>query len=358
MENRKVIVIWRGDPTLGPSNAQPDIRYPDVLRALSDAGFDVQRLVYLDSELESAREALAEADAVLVWADPISADGDRTLLDDLLRDVAQSGARVYTHPDTILKMGTKDVLFDARSLSWSDDTKRYDSYREFVEQFPKSLSNGLPRVLKQRRGNGGIGVWKVEALKADTVASDSNVSSVRIQHAAPRDGKYEDILLTELWERMRPYFDGSGHLIDQAFARRVSEGMVRVYMVKSEVVGFARQYANKGDQDRERVPSERVFGIPAAKTMLDANDPEFAELRRKLEDEWIGGLQKLLIISDDQLPLLWDTDFLFGPKDESEHDTFLLCEINVSCVSPFPESAPRRLATVLSGELGEHRANG
>jgi hypothetical protein len=35
---------------------------------------------------------------------------------------------------------------------------------------------------------------------------------------------------------------GTGLLIDQAFCRRIDEGIIRAYMVKDHLVGFARQY--------------------------------------------------------------------------------------------------------------------
>ena len=37
------------------------------------------------------------------------------------------------------------------------------------------------------------------------------------------------------------------------------------------------------------------------------------------------------------LPLLWDANFLLGPKDNYGKDTYVLCEINVSSVYPYPE---------------------
>ena len=50
-------------------------------------------------------------------------------------------------------------------------------------------------------------------------------------------------------------------------------------------------------------------------------------------------MQRLLDVDTDQLPILWDCDFLLGPKRDSGEDTYVLCEINVSSVSPFPDSA-------------------
>ena len=56
--------------------------------------------------------------------------------------------------------------------------------------------------------------------------------------------------------------------------------------------------------------------------------------------------QALLGLADRDLPLLWDCDFLLGEKTASDgdEDRYVLCEINVSSVSPFPESALEPLA--------------
>ena len=66
--------------------------------------------------------------------------------------------------------------------------------------------------------------------------------------------------------------------------------------------------------------------------------PEFQALKHKLEHEWVPAVQQLLEIDTESLPILWDCDFLLGPKKNGE-DTYVLCEINVSSVAPYPESA-------------------
>ena len=77
-------------------------------------------------------------------------------------------------------------------------------------------------MLKQNRGNGGIGVWKVTPLGRDA-------ERVRVQHAAPRDDMTEDVALVEFMDRWSSYLDGPGKLVDQPFAPRLSEGMIRAY---------------------------------------------------------------------------------------------------------------------------------
>jgi hypothetical protein len=125
------------------------------------------------------REQLLRADGVLVWVDPIHQGKTRAALDPLLRDVASSGPWVSAHPEVILKMGVKEVLYRTRHLGWGTDTDLYSSEAEFDRAFPLRLHADGPRVLKQNRGNGGQGVWKVE-LVSDAPAGGS---TVRVLHA-------------------------------------------------------------------------------------------------------------------------------------------------------------------------------
>jgi hypothetical protein len=46
----------------------------------------------------------------------------------------------------------------------------------------------------------------------------------------------------------------------------------------------------------------------------------------------------------DALPVIWDADFLLGPKGEDGGDSYVLCEINASSVFPIPDEAADHLA--------------
>ena len=48
---------------------------------------------------------------------------------------------------------------------------------------------------------------------------------------------------------------------------------------------------------------------------------------------------RTLGLKSHELPVLWDADFLYGPKDAADNNTYVLCEINVSSVYPFPPDA-------------------
>ena len=130
----------------------------------------------------------------------------------MLRSVAAAGVFVSAHPDVILKMGTKRVLYDTRGLGWGSDTHLYLRFDELRDQLAGRLLAG-PRILKQHRGNGGNGVWKVEQRPG---------GEVRVLHAL-RGSVEEDLPLERFLERCRPYFEGSGLVVDQPFQERLPE---------------------------------------------------------------------------------------------------------------------------------------
>ena len=69
------------------------------------------------------------------------------------------------------------------------------------------------------------------------------------------------------------------------------------------------------------------------------NMPEAQILRKLVETKYLPAMQDLLKISNHDLPVIWDLDFILGPKTKELKDSYVLCEINVSSVSPFPLSA-------------------
>jgi hypothetical protein len=62
-------------------------------------------------------------------------------------------------------------------------------------------------------------------------------------------------------------------------------------------------------------------------------------------------MQRLVDVDTDSLPLLWDADFLYGAKTPAGADTYVLCEINVSSVYPFPEPVVGKLAEAVAARL-------
>lgn len=334
----RVALLWRGDPRAEPPAPQRT-RLASMFAALDAVGLLGEPVVYADDAVEAVRAKLLAADGVLVWIDPLSEGKDRSRLDPLLREVAERGVWVSAHPDVILKMGAKDVLYRTRDLGWGADTDLYRSFDDFRRRFPARLAGSGPRVLKQYRGNGGQGVWKVELIDALPAAPTSRV---RVLHAL-RGSSPEELPLGDFMARCQAYFAGDGRVIDQAFQSRLPEGMIRVYLAGNRVVGYGHQLIKalippppEGPDSEPAQPGPRIMHPPDALP--------FQDLRQLMESEWVPQMQARLDIATALLPALWDADFLYGPKTPDGRDTYVLCEINVSAVAPYPESAPPKVA--------------
>src|SRR6202162_3782346 len=171
----KLALVWRGDRQARNEATAHGSRFNRVFEALASLGIEAEPAVYADDMADEVRQQLLNSDGVLVWGDPSSERQNRIGLDALLREVASRGVWVSAHPEVILKMGVKEVLYRTRHLGWGTDTHLYRTMIEFPAELPLRLRSG-PRVLKQNRGNGGQGVWKVELLPGGS-------ETVRVLHA-------------------------------------------------------------------------------------------------------------------------------------------------------------------------------
>lgn len=231
----RIALLYPGDRAMRERADPRESRLAPLFAALEAAGLRAEPVVWHDDFAAEVRTQLLRVDAVLVWCNPIEGGRRRDRLDALLRDVAASGVLVSTHPDTVLRLGTKDVLFDTRDLPFGSDV--------FVED----------RVA-------GFGLQAVNALHPD----------------APQ-------------------------------------------------------------------PGQRLYHGPDL--------PEFQALRQRLQTQWVGLLRERLGLTHGQLPLLWDCDFMFGEPAAGDPLSFVLCEVNVSSVAPFPPSAIGPLVAALRARL-------
>lgn len=349
-----VAILFPADVGLKAATRLDQSRHAATARALAAAGIEVAGAPYADDIVDEVREALMSIDGVLVWFNPVEGGQDRTILNSMLRDVASTGVLVSTHPDVIDRMGTKEVLYRTQSMGWGCDTRFYATADAMRKELPASLA-ATPRVLKQIRGQSGDGVWKVEPgeTRAASSSTTSQGISLRIRHA--RRGSSEEIVSLESFiAKCRDYFTAGGGMIDQAFQPRLAEGMIRCYLVGGSVAGFGEQLVNMlhpappGASSNEAPP-------PGSRLYYPPTRPDFQQLKERLEQEWVDELCRLVGLQKAQLPLLWDADFLFGPKDANGADTYVLCEINVSSVYPFPDDALEPLAAMTRARLAERR---
>jgi hypothetical protein len=351
VQRDKIAVLWRGDREGRRSATPQNNRFYRVFEELAALGIDAEPAVYDDDISGEVREQLLAVDGVLVWVDPIHEGKTRSVLDAMLRDVASRGPWVSAHPDVILKMGVKEVLHRTKHLGWGTDTHLYRMAADFTGVLPSRLQSAGPRVLKQNRGNGGQGVWKVEL--ASELAGDASI--VRVLHAQ-RGSVPEEMPLAEFMARCEAYFASDGCIVDQPFQARLPEGMIRCYMGADKVVGFGHQLIKALIPPPPEGPDSPA-AQPGPRIMYGPDAEQFQVLRAKMEAEWTPQMMEVLGIETGSLPIIWDADFLYGPRTASGEDSYVLCEINVSSVFAIPDQAPAAIARLALSRLRGARSD-
>jgi hypothetical protein len=347
----QVAIVYPGDREVRRLATRDNNRFAALFAAFERRGVDAHPAVYHRDEVGALRQQLLGLDGALVWVNPIDAGHSRAPLDALLRGVAKEGVLVSTHPDVIMKLGTKDVLVDTREMGWGSDVHRVDSLEQLQREVGGRVAVGGVRVLKQWRGHSGQGVWRIQAVPT---GREFTADSPVLARQAQRGSDEVTISFAAFVEMIAPYFESGGHMIDQAWQPRLTEGMVRCYVVQDRVEGYGLQAVNALYPARDPASGEAV--TPGPRLYHPPNLPHLEPLKTRLETEWIPQLQRMLGIAGDELPLLWDCDFLHGDRTEAGAERYVLCEINVSSVAPFPDSVIEPLASAAIARIESARS--
>lgn len=339
---QRVALLYPGDRAARDRSDPAESRFAALFEAFTAAGVAAEPAVWHDDFADEVAAQLRQVAAVLVWCNPIEGGRRRDRLDALLSEASDAGVLVSTHPDTIRRLGTKDVLVETGDLPFGSDVRRVDSLAQLEADLPSRLARGA-RVLKQHRGHSGIGVWRVE------LAQPQGPSPLLKLRHAQRGSDEEIVDLPTLLQRMAPYFEPAqgGHMIDQAWQPRLADGMVRAYLVEDRVTGFGHQAVNALYPAKAGEPGAQ----PGPRLYHGPDKPEFQALKRSLESQWIELLRQRVGVTRERLPLLWDCDFMFGERAAGEAERYVLCEINVSSVSPFPPSSIEPLVAATQARL-------
>ena len=323
MRGYAAAILWRGDHQQRRDATPHNNRYRQVFEELIGLGIDAQPEVYNDDIAEEVRARLLKADGVLVWVDPIHQGLTREPLE----------AMLFSYQD-----GRQGGLVPHETSGVGTDTHLYQSMAEFRATFSRRLRKFGPLVIKQNRGNGGQGVWKVELIDG----APTEARRVRVLHAQ-RGSVPQQMSLEDFMARCEPYFTSAGCIIDQPFQPRLPEGMIRCYMGVNKVVGFGHQLIKALIPPPPEGPNSPA-AQPGPRIMHGADAAPFQALRRKMEEEWTPQKTATLGIDAASLPIMWDADFLLGPRTASGEDSYVLCEINVSSVFAIPDPAPAAIA--------------
>jgi hypothetical protein len=213
-------------------------------------------------------------------------------------------------------------------MSWGSIVNRYHSFQELEKGIITNLEKYGARIIKPYRGNGGRGIAKISKDLIDK----NTVHIFYAERGVPEETTDISIFLN----RYEHYFENGNHIIDQEWCPSIKNGMVRCYVTLDKVVGFGYQEINalypiKRQTDFTKTqPSKRYYYTEACGL--------FKDLRIQMENEWIPQLMRQFELSIEDMPILWDADF-FIDDSITARNKYVLCEINVSSVLPFPDSA-------------------
>jgi hypothetical protein len=326
MSKYTVAILVYGEPG-SKRNALTEEKYMNLANAFPEKGCHIESVIYNDSCAQDLSVELLRYDAILVWINPIEQGNDRKKLDALLVNLSDKGCYVSAHPEIILKIGTKDVLFKTKHTDFGGDIKLYHSHDDFKGRFLDSVATPHIRILKQYRGNGGLGVFKINLSRV-------NENEAGITHAVGEEGE-RWVKLDTFFEEMQPYFLNDGMLIDQDWNPNIVNGMVRCYLSGTQVSGFGYQEVNALFPTTGPLPKK-----PGKRFYFTQDCGLFSDLKEIMESAWVPQLMQITGVRKEMMPVIWDADFFINKINTvNTREKYTLCEINVSCVSPFPESS-------------------
>lgn len=321
MHNHVVIFEARGGTDKGKYGYRNDTK--PIVDSLKKRGWTAEVVFYSDENRgEIYRHVLNHADAYISRINPGNLQ-DETGYFQMLRELVHQGIAGLPHPDAMINYGAKNAVERLKGTELvPKDVHAYYDLGVLKEEFPKIITKGV-RVLKQNRGSAGEGIWRVELLDEDKIVDGVAKFSAQVKLTEAKDNHTEVQTLGEFLDFCSQYLEGNnGMVLDMPFFPRIAEGEVRLLMLRDRVV----QVVHKMPADTPDAFSTTLFS--GAKYRYD--DPEKWPALVKLIEKNIKVIQERLGGYD--LPLIWTTDFMLDTDSETGKDTYVLGEINASCV--------------------------
>ena len=322
MKKNVVFFEVRGGSDKGPDGHRRDTM--PMVNALKAQGWDAEVIFYSDEDKDDILTRVVNAaDAYVSRVNPGNIPGGEETYFEMLRKLNDADVIGMPHPDAMVGYGAKDALVKLTDLGLvPKDTYAYYTTEAFKTNFPTSLSLG-ERVLKQNRGSTGEGIWRVVVTDERPFEAGQPLPvDTEIKCTEAVDNHVEMRQLGEFMEFCTQYIVGEyGMLVDMPFMPRIKEGEVRILLVGGTPIFVV----HKKPAEAEDAFSATLFS--GAKYTYD--DP--AEWQ-ELVDMFLNELPDIMDrLGGYDVPLIWTADFMLDWDDEG-NDTYVLGEINCSCV--------------------------
>lgn len=317
MSKKVIFFEVQGGNDKGPDGYRKDTM--PMVHALEQRGYSAEVIFYeIEKHDEIFNYVLQNAIAYVSRINPGNLKHESSYFS-LLRQLCDKGIIGMPHPDAMIGYGAKDALVKLTSTSLvPEDTFAYYKVEELHEQFPSALAKG-ERVLKQNRGSTGEGIWRV-SLVDPTETTPTLQSKIKCTEA--KDNHVEYWELGPFMDFCEKYIIGdNGMLVDMPFLPRITEGEIRLLMLKNHPVNVV----HKKPADSEDAFSATLFS--GAQYRYDS-----PEDWQDLVSDFLSQLPDITkMLGGYDLPLIWTADFILDTLPDGS-DTYILGEMNCSCV--------------------------
>jgi len=322
MKQRIVIFEAEGGSDKGLDGYRKDTI--PIANALRERGWNVDILKFRDEWSDKIYDyAQKRYDAYITRVNPGTIPSGEKIFFDTLRKLSDAGLIGFSHPDVMQDLGAKDALVKLVGTGLvPEDTYAYYTIEEFKNTFPKSISYG-ERVLKQNRGSTGEGIWRVQVIdERPYKAGDTLPLDTKLKLTEAKDNHVEYKTLEEFMDFATQYIVGeNGMLVDMRFMPRIKEGEIRILMVGEQPIFVVH-----------KKPAETADAFSATLFSGAKYTYDRPEEWKELVDMFLGKLPEIMKkLGGHDAPLIWTADFMLD-WDENGNDTYVLGEINNSCV--------------------------
>ncbi|KAJ9461867.1 hypothetical protein DIPPA_22635 [Diplonema papillatum] len=296
-----------------------------IVTALAKRGVRAEVVYYRNEWVDSLLDYVTErAVAYISRVNTRALQGGEKPYFDFLSALSEKGLVGMSPPDVMASFESKDALAKLAGTGLvPDDTYAYYDSASLREKFAVTLSRG-ERILKQNRGAGGVGMWRVRCEPGVSVTpGEALPPDTRIMCTQAADNHTDYFTLQKFMDICEPYLAGDGGLVvDTKFLPRVKEGEIRVLSVAGVPVFVVH---------KKRADGAEAFSaaLHASSARYTYESPQSWPVLTNQVKEALPKIGQLLGFKDP--PLVWTADFLVD-NDAAGSDKYTLSELRCACV--------------------------